>query len=213
MNWSASLSDWLTAHSAAVQAAASVASVLLAGALVWTTIRYARITAQILQESRKSREAAELQAKAAQSQASAAQAQATATHETLTLLKQQLEEQLGLGRGIVQSAVDSAVSAILYWKQRPLTHVAKAPGFPPSDNLVPTNAIAAVEHARRISPQAAQELSSAFDDLRNAVNEIERTRLLSSAAREGFVEETPSAAPAFLDSAFKKLQQVKAIMS
>src|SRR5215472_10011007 len=54
-------SDWLAAHAAAVQALASVVSVILAGILVWTTIRYARSTADILEESRKSRKAVELE--------------------------------------------------------------------------------------------------------------------------------------------------------
>jgi len=172
--------------------------------LAVTTILYLRTTNRILTESRKSREAAEKQALAAQ--------------RSVDLLQQQFAEQLGLGRSVVQSAIDSAIAAISYWKQRPLTHVAKASGFPPSDNLIPANALAAVDHARRISPQAAEDLSSAFDDLRNAVNEIERTRLLCSAASlhghgSSFLEEKPSEAPAFLENAFKKLQKVKALVS
>jgi hypothetical protein len=205
------LSDWLTAHAAAVQALSSVASVILAGILVWTTIRYARSTAEILEESRKSREAIELQAKAAQSQSSASQAQASAAFESIALVREQLEDQLGLGRSVIHSAIDRAVSAISYWKERPLADVAKAPGLPPSDNLIPPNASAAVEHARRNAPQVTQELSSAFDDLRNARNEIERIRLLSKPRTGlGFLEQTQSKAPEYLDSAFKKLQRVKA---
>ncbi len=203
------VSNWLTAHAAAVQALASVASVIFAGILVWTTIRYARSTAEILEESRKSR-------KAAESQASAGEAQARAAFESIALVRQQLEDQLGLGRSVIHSAIDSAVSAISYWKERPVTHVAKASGLPPSDNLIPANAVSAVEHARRVSPQAAQQLSSAFDDLQHAKNEIERIRLLGRAAGtagQGFLEQSPSKAPEYLDSAFKKLQLVKAVVS
>lgn len=197
-------SDWLSTHALAVQALASVVSVILAGVLVWTTIRYASSTANILEESRKSR-------KAIESQASASRAQASAAFQSIELVRQQLEDQLGIGRSVIHSAVDSAVSAISYWKERPVTDVAKALGLPPTDNLIPANASAAIEHARRIDPQVAQELSSAFDDLRNASHEIERIRLLAKPMeRLGFLEQTPSKAPDYLDSAFKKLQAVKA---
>jgi len=118
MTWFFIASDWLTGHAAAVQALASVANVILAIVLVWTTIRYAHSTAKILEESRKSREAIELQAKAAQSQASASQAQANAAFESIHLLRERLEDELGLGRSIIHSAIDSAVSAISYWKER-----------------------------------------------------------------------------------------------
>ena len=207
-----SLSNWLEAHAAAVQALSSVASVILAGILVWATIRYARSTAKILEESRKSREAIELQAKAAQSQAEASQAQANAAFESIHLLRERLEDELGLGHSIIHSAIDSAVSAISYWKQRPLAEIARAPGFPPPDDLIPPNALRAVEHARHISQKVAEQLSSAFDDLRNAKNEIERTRLLGNTRGpgRGFLEASPSKAPDYLDSAFKKLQLVKA---
>src|SRR5215472_14692699 len=177
------VSDWLTRHAPAVQALASIANVILASILVWTTIQYARSTAKILEESRKSREAIELQAKAAQSQASASEAQANAAFESIHLLRERLEDELGLGRSIIQSAIDSAVSAISYWKQRPLAQTASAPGFPPSDDLIPANALRAVEHARHVSPEAAEELSSAFDDLRKARNEIERARLFCQYSR------------------------------
>src|SRR5215469_375902 len=197
-------SDWLAAHAAAVQALASVVSVILAGILVWTTIRYAHSTADILEESRKSRKAVELQAHASQSQASAA-------FESIALVRQQLDDQLGLGRGIIHSAIDSAVTAIDYWKKRPLANAAAASGFPPSDNLIPMNAAVAVEYARRIAQNVALELSSAFDDLRNAVNEIERVRRLSlPGLGQGFREQTVSQAADYLDSAFKKLGRVKA---
>ena len=83
------------------------------------------------------------------------------------------------------------------------------PGFPPSDNLLPINAQQAVEHARRISPAMGVALPSAFDDLRDAVNEIERLRANTAQNRGiGFLEQTASRAPEYLDSAFKKLEDV-----
>jgi hypothetical protein len=192
-------SIWLAAHSAAVQAAATVATVLLTGVLAITTIVIARSTAAITDESRRARLAAEEQVSAAQ--------------KSDDLLRQQFQHQDDVSRSVVRSAIGSAENAIAYWKLRPLSDTSKAAGFPPSDNLVPGNAFAAVEHARSISLQAAEDLSSAFDDLRNAVNEIERTRL-RTVERSGLgdLEETPSNAPAYLDSANTKLQRVKSIV-
>jgi hypothetical protein len=170
--------------------------VALVAVLVGVTWKYARSTSAILTESGKMRLAAEKQASAAQ--------------RSVDLLTSQIQEQLGLGRSVVKSAIESALSAIAYWKQRPLTSVAMAPGLPPSDNLVPANALAAVEQARRISSEAAEQLSSAFDDLRNAVNEIERLRHNTPEARGlGFLETTASHAPQYLDDALRKLQVVK----
>src|SRR5215472_17327574 len=145
---------------------AAVVNSLSVVILVAVTAYYAKKTADILEESRKARIASESQALAAQ--------------HSLDLLRAQLVDQLGIGRAVIESAIESAMSAISYWKQRPLTNVSKGPGLPPSGNLVPANALAAVEHARRFSPQAAQELSSAFDDLRSAVSEIERVKLLTN---------------------------------
>ena len=126
---------WLTDHSAAVQALSAVVGVLLTGALVWTTVRYLQTTMGILEESRKAREATEKQASAAQ--------------RSVDFLQLQLNEQRGLARSVVQSAIDTAIAAIALWKRRPFTDVSKARGFPDPDNLVPTNANIAVEHADR----------------------------------------------------------------
>jgi len=150
----------------AATAVASAVNAVCVLVLARITGRYARSTAEILEESRKARAVAERQAAAAQAQAAAAQAQANAAHESLAILRQQLEDQLGLGHGIVQSSIQSAVSAIQYWKSQPLNKLATVRGLPPTDGLVPVNASAAVEHARRISIEGAQHLSAAFDDLR-----------------------------------------------
>ena len=47
----------------------------------------------------------------------AAEEQAAAAQRSVDLLVLQLEDQLKLGRGIVQSAVQSSLSAIAYWKE------------------------------------------------------------------------------------------------
>lgn len=68
------------------------------------------------------------------------------------------------------------MSAIDYWKGLPLKNLTATGAIPPTADLIPMNASSAVEHARRISPQGAQLLSSAFDNLRRARDEIESMR-------------------------------------
>jgi hypothetical protein len=201
------MSAWLADHSLAVQALAAVASVLLTTVLVVTTIFYARVTRKILEESERTR-------KAAQRQASATEQQATAAQRSVDLLQQQLAEQLGLGYSVVQSAIESAINAITYWKAQPLSNLAKHRALPPTDSLVPPNALAAVDHARRIDQQAAQQLSSAFDDLRNARNEIESMKQVGQIIGQGsgFFDSTSHQAEKYLDSAFEKLQKAQATL-
>ena len=112
---------------------------------------------------------------------------------------------------VIHTAIDSALRAITYWRDLPLTHAAKAPGLPEPDTLIPANATGAVEHARRVSEGAAMFLSSAFDDLRNAINEIERIKRLDPSG--AFRDDRPSKAPEHLDSAFKKLLRVREMVS
>jgi hypothetical protein len=177
---------WLADHSPAIQALASVANVILAGVLVWTTIRYARITADILEESRKSRLAAEQQVKAAESQASASRSQASAAYETLRLLREELQ----LGPSIVQSAIASAISSIEYWKSLDVVRLASVRGLPTTNDLVPLSAGIATDHARRISLQGAQLLSNAWDELRRAKDEIDRVTELGRAHGTGLTSLT-----------------------
>lgn len=190
------ISDWFTAHGLAVEAGASAVSAILAAVLVWTTIKYARGTARILEESRMVRLAAEAQAAAAQ--------------RSLELLRQQLEEQLGLGRSVIHSTITSATSAIAYWKEQDLKSLAKVHGLPSTDSLVPGNALSAVDYARRISPEAAQELSAAFDDLRHARNEIDSMKQVDATAGQGtsFFDLASDQAEKFLQSASVRIQKV-----
>jgi hypothetical protein len=67
----------------AITALAAAVNVILVGVLVVVTWKYAKSTADILEESRKARKVAEQQVTAAQSQAASAQAQATAAFETV----------------------------------------------------------------------------------------------------------------------------------
>jgi hypothetical protein len=164
-----------------ISACAAAANVILVAVLIFVTWKYAKTTAEILEESRKAREATEQLIKAAQSQASAAHSQATAAYETLHVLRQEVQDLSGLGQSVVQSAIQSAMSAIEYWKRQALKDLAKFQAIPPTDDLVPANAHSAVEHARRIHPSGAQLLSATFDNLRRAREEIESMRQASSA--------------------------------
>lgn len=201
--------QWITMISAAIAAIAAIVNAVSIVVLVIITNRYAKSTAEILDESRKARQAAERQANAAQESISASIRQASAAQASVDLLHQQLEEQLGLGRGVIQSAIASAMSAISYWKSKPLSDVSRAGSLPPTDDLLPMNAVAAIEHARRISAEGAQFLSEAFDDLRLAKNEIERIKRVNQTMRTGFYDDKPSNAAAYLETAFSKVQKAQ----
>jgi hypothetical protein len=125
---------------------------------------------------------------------------------------QQLEEQAGLGQSVVQSAIESAISQITWWKAKDLEGLARTQGLPLTDNLVPANATAAVDHARRISALAAQELSAAFDALRNAQSEIESMRHveLGLGTALGHFARGSKLAQEYLETAFAKIQKAQA---
>jgi hypothetical protein len=115
--------QWITIISAVIAAFAAIVNAGSVVILVVITSRCARSTAEILDESRKVRQAAERQANAAQQAISASLLQANAAQAGVDLLRQQSEAQLGLGRGIIQSAIGSALTAISYWKSRQLSDV------------------------------------------------------------------------------------------
>jgi hypothetical protein len=175
--------------------------------LVAVTAYYAWTTRRILRESEKMR-------KAAEKQAAAASAQASAAFDTLYHLRQQVEELQGLGKSIVRAAIDSAVSAIENWRRFDIrNNFAIAEAFPPSDGLVPGNAQAVLEHARRISEDCFALLSGAFDDLRMAHNEIEALRRGAAIKRTEYFEPARFDPDPMLTSAFSKLQQVRKFVS
>lgn len=191
--------ETITSYSAVVQALAAVVSAGLAGVLVWVTRRYTTITGKILEESRKARSANE-------SSASAALA-------SVHLMRQQLEDEAGLGRSIVQTTIDSATNAVAYWKEQKISSLSPY-RLPPTDSLVPSDADAAVNHARRISLSIASKLSSAFDDLRNARNEIEGMRhgVKLTGTVTGMYDSNCSRAEQLFDSAWTKLLEAKAAL-
>jgi hypothetical protein len=196
---------WLANHSFAIQAIVAIAGIVLTAALVGTTIFYANITAKILKESEETRKAAQLQARAARDQASIAQ-------RSLETLQQQFEEQAGLANSVVQTTMDSAMSAIEYWKAQDLPKLANMGCLPPTDALAPPNAAAAVHHARRIHADSARRLSSAFDDLQAATSEIEIMRALGRGGTHGpsFYQSKCDLVVQYLEGAFKLLQKAQA---
>jgi hypothetical protein len=153
-------SRWLADHSLAVQAVAAAVGILLTAVLVATTIFYAHTTTKILEESRKTREAAERQA--------------TASQENLQLLKRQLEAQLGLGPQVLRESILDAKRLIVYWLER-AAHIAYPPhGNPDPAVLVTSALVGAADHARKISDECVQLILEAHDALRNAKSEFER---------------------------------------
>lgn len=196
--------ETITAWSAAAQALAALASLVVAIVLVWITHKYMKLTKGILEETSKARAAGEESAKAARSSA-------TAAFESIHLVRQQIEEQAGLGRIIVQAGVASALTAIKYWSEQNVQNLAPTKQLPPTDNLVLENARAIVDHAARMDSDAAQRLSSAFDDMKNARNEIESTREVepSTARLTGVYGVASGNARKFLMSAHDKLTTVE----
>jgi hypothetical protein len=87
-------------------------------------------------------------------------------------------------------------------------------GLPPTENLVPQNTSAALNHARKIDRPAAQEISSAFDDLESARLELEIMREMAPGRVMGpaFYEPKCSAVKQYFNSAFAKLQKAQATL-
>jgi hypothetical protein len=199
--------ETITAWSAAVQAFAAIVSLLVAAILAFLTYRYMRLTKGILDETSKARVATERSAAAAQESASA-------TFQSLHLMRQQLEEQAGIGRLTVESTIDSAVSAIDHLKSQGLGQWVVVRALPPTANLFPQKAGAATDHAARISTPLAMKLSAAFDDLRMAFDQIERLRNLVSTLGIDSVALSPTAVKTdeFLTSALKKFMEAKALL-
>lgn len=191
---------WIGNHASAVEAITAVISAFLASALVVTTVIYAHITHRILEESRKARLAAE--------------GQASAARRSVELLREQIEDQAGLGRSLVQTAMESAVSSIEYWKKQDIAGCARFGAMPPTDGLVPVKADSAVEHARRMNPEVAQHLSSAFDNLRMAKNEVESMKGVERdrGYASGFFKKTEADIKKLLDAAFEHLEKAQELI-
>ncbi|MBI1955889.1 MAG: hypothetical protein HYS38_05800 [Acidobacteria bacterium] len=101
-----------------------------------------------------------------------AQRQAKAAEESLRELREQVKAQQEVGRMIVENAVQSAEAKIRFWQQARIHN----DWLPQTISLVPDQAGSALEHASRISKEAAAELCNAFDALTFAQINIEILR-------------------------------------
>src|SRR5580704_4291291 len=145
--------ETITAWSAAVQAFAAIVSLILAGVLAFVTYRYMKLTKGILDETSKARKANEDSARAAL--------------DSVKLMRQQLEEQAGLGHFIVESTIDRAVAGIeAILQPEPLRNFNVPESHSRLELLIEHQAEPAVTHAARINTEVANHLSSAFDRLR-----------------------------------------------
>ena len=163
-------------------------------ALVAITAYYAWSTAKILDESRKSRQAAERQAAAAE--------------ESIRVLRQRWEEEAGLSRTIVAAAIQTATRNIEYWKNANILNLAAIYALPKTIDMLPVDHHSAVQHARRISVAASVELAGAFDNLRMAKTEIEILRDAKDTSI-AFCQQHSAAATNFLDSAMLDLSEAQ----
>jgi hypothetical protein len=172
-----------------VIAVATVANVLV-------TATYVLITRGLWQQTKKSADAATTSANAAQ--------------ESVRLMRQQLDEQAGLGRSMVKTAVASAISATTSWRAQNIANLATTRSLPPTDDLVPADGRAVLYHAARIDPEAAELISSAFDDMGQARSKIESIRHAETNVGRvaGLYDLARAETERYLDSANEKLGQV-----
>jgi len=127
---------------------ASVVNAVLVAVLVGVTIWYAV-------EASKARKASERQA--------------AASEATLRALRRKAELQTGISRTIVKTAMQTALRNIECWSVKGKAYnLAVQHQLPKDVALLPLNADRAVEHARGISVEGSEELSSSFDSLRLA---------------------------------------------
>ena len=137
----------------AAMAWATVVNAIMVAALVGITAWYAR-------EAGRARRAAKRQAAAAEA--------------SLRALRHQAELEAGLSKTIVKTAMQTALRNIEYWEPKGNAYnLAVQHQLPNEVELLPPNSQRAVEHARRISVEGSEELSSSFDSLRLAELELQ----------------------------------------
>jgi hypothetical protein len=181
--------DWITAIAAIVNAVSVIA-------LVGITWHYARLTGKILDESHKSREAAERQATAAQA--------------NIDFLKRQLEEEKGLGRLNLRSTISTAIRSIQYWNALRLGDLSRAGSLPDPNNLVPPNSQTVLDHARSVSPFVGKLVAEGFDYLEIAKNEIVRVKNANAAIQiKALYDDRASEANSYLSLALTKLEEAQ----
>jgi hypothetical protein len=156
----------VTAWSAALQALAAVASLVVAVVLVWVTHRYTKLTKEILGETVRARQANEDSALAAHQSAEAAQ-------KSIDLALQQFAEQRGQAPHIVMSCIRQMQAQIAYWE-----YTAAAARHAPQRSLSATidkqSLVRAAECARQFSIDCASLIALATANLTNAESELKK---------------------------------------
>jgi hypothetical protein len=146
------MAEWITAIAALVAALA--------------TVGYFIATIYIFRETKKSADAAEKSAAAAEKSAEAA-------NNSITLMRQQFDQQLGLGNFRVETTVDTAIAAIeAILQPQALRNINVPPNVTVLNTLLEEQAPAAVSHAALMNQDVAKQLDSAFQLLRTATSDL-----------------------------------------
>ena len=130
--------------------------------LVVITALYAWSTAKILKESRLARKATERQA--------------ASSEESIRVLRQQIAEQSGVERAVIETVISGALAGITYWKEANLKNMTYSSVFPDTIELVPPDGHLAVRHAIHISSSVSSPLEAGLGQLRLAQGELEILR-------------------------------------
>jgi len=133
------------------------------------------------------------------------------TARNLLKLQQAIEDQqAGIGRQMVLSAIDSAITSIKYWNTLPLSEIKTATSLPDPRDLVPRDGSTVLHHARSISAAVGQFMSEGIDRLELARNEIERLKNADAARRPGGAYiSTPSRAAEYLEQGLGKFEHAR----
>jgi len=129
--------------------------------IAFATIAYVLLTRKLWQETKRSADAATKAAEAA--------------HQSVQLTRQRIEEEAGLGKQIVGQAILATRLQIKYW-----TAQAENIQHPPHGNPDPTDLATsplegAMDHARKVCEQCAEQLVYAIESLKRAKSELEKT--------------------------------------
>jgi hypothetical protein len=162
------LANWITAIAALIAAIATVA--------------YFFATYYILLETKKS-------AAAAEKSAAAADKSADAARESVALVRQEIEQQAGLGAFIVSTTIDTAINAIEQMMEpEPLLNPNVLGSLSLIRALLEKQAERSLNHAALSNKDAANQLSCAFDSLRTGLADYERFR---DRIARGYVSNSP----------------------
>ncbi|MGC2766784.1 MAG: hypothetical protein WB607_14855 [Candidatus Acidiferrum sp.] len=187
------MAEWITAIAALVAA--------------FATVGYFIATIYIFRETKKSADAAEKSAAAAEKSAEAA-------NNSITLMRRQFDQQLGLGNFRVETTVDTAIAAIeAILQPQALRNINVPPNVTVLNTLLEEQAPAALSHAALMNQDVAKQLDSAFQLLRTATSDLQE--LLRSLYAPGHSAYALRAARAqeSLERALAKLRDSKRVFT